>query len=153
MERVSTSRVLLISLATLVWLLTIMFAPMAAGWVARALDLGTLAGLLASAGTFLALLFGTVVAVFVGMSWSARRAVDFVRTNGVRCVAYVKRYDRLGRSMTQQKVLFLIELPTGPIGRDYVMTGLDPRWLADVCALNKPIRVIAHPDASTLIIE
>jgi hypothetical protein len=93
---------------------------------------------------------GTIVGVFSAVE---KRALDFVRNNGVRCTAYVKRFDRFGRSMTQQKVLFMIELPGGPIGRDYVMSGLDPRWLADVCALNKPISVIAHPDATTLIIE
>lgn len=135
------------------WISSIIVGPILAGWIAQELHLGAGGIMAAWTGTFLVLLVGTIVGVIVAVFWGEKSAADFVRKNGVRCTAYVKRYDRFGRSMTQQKVLFLIELPSGPIGRDYVMSGLDPHWLADVCALNKPLRVIAHPEASTLIIE
>jgi MFS family permease len=150
---VSSTRTLLIALGSLAWLTAIIGGPMAAGWLAAALDLGAGGIMAAWTITFLVLFVATIVGVLSAVSWGEKRARDFVRNNGVRCTAYVKRFDRFGRSMTQQKVLFLIELPGGPVGRDYVMSGLDSRWLADVCALNKPISVIAHPDATTLIIE
>ena len=148
-----STRTLLSALAGLAWIGAIIVLPIAAGWVAQELHFGGTGIMAAWTGTFLVLLVGTIVGIVGAVLWGEKSAADFVRKNGVRCTAYVKRYDRFGRSMTQQKVLFLIELPTGAVGRDYVMSGLDPRWLADVCALGKPIRVIAHPDASTLIIE
>jgi hypothetical protein len=94
--------------------------------------------------------------VLIGGTWLAiklfnraeRAAVEKVRRTGTPCTAFVKSYRRV--SMTQHKVLFEIRLPSGPIGREYMLSGLSEAWLADAAALGRPVQVIAHPDAKTI---
>ena len=82
---------------------------------------------------------------------SERKAQERLRAEGVRCIAFVKTYRRV--SMTQHRVLWVVHFPAGPAGREYMMPGLSDAWLADVCALERPVRVIAHPEGETLVIE
>jgi hypothetical protein len=146
----TTQRVLAITLGVLLWFASRFAVPAGAGWVAAQLW-GPGAGLVGGAAGFVFVLVGTIVGAFVGLSWSERRAAEQVRREGVRCVAQVKSYRRV--SMTQHRVLFVIHFPTGAAGREYMLAGLSDAWLADVCALERPVRVIAHPTAETLVIE
>jgi hypothetical protein len=94
--------------------------------------------------------------VFIGGTWLAiklfdraeRAAIERVRRTGIPCIAFVKSYRRI--SVTQHRVLFEIRLPSGPIGREYALSGLSEAWLADAAALGRPVQVIAHPDAKTI---
>lgn len=146
----TTQRVLAIALGVLLWFASLFAVPAGVGWVTSSLW-GPGAGLLGGAAGFLLVLVGTIVGVFVGVSESERRAVERVRREGARCAALVKSYRRV--SMTQHRVLFVVHFPEGPAGREYMLSGLSDAWLADVCALERPVRVIAHPAAETLVIE
>lgn len=88
------------------------------------------------------------VLILVLSNRSDRAAEAHVRAVGTLCVAFVKSYRRI--SMTQHRVLFEIQLPTGAIGREYVLSGLPNAWLADVTALGRPVQVYAHSDARTI---
>ena len=55
--------------------------------------------------------------------------------------------------MTQHRVLGVVRFSAGAAGREYMLAGLSDAWLADVCALERLVRVIAHPTAETLVIE
>lgn len=90
---------------------------------------------------------GALIAYFVRRE---RVEQERLRTTGVLCTAFVKSYRRV--SMTQHRVLFEIQLPTGSIGREYMLSGLTDEWLADVTALVRPIRVYAHPQANTILV-
>ncbi len=147
---VTPQRVIAISLGVILWLLSFVLVPWATGSIATYLW-GVGAGLLGGAAGFLVVLFGSIVGLVVGLSWSERRGVEQVRREGVRCMALVKSYRRV--SMTQHRVLLVVQFPTGLAGREYMLSGLDDAWLADVCALEKPVRVIAHPTAETVIVE
>ncbi len=146
----TTQRLLAITLGVLVWFASIFAVPAGVGWVASQLW-GPGAGLVGGAAGFVFVLVGTIVGIVVGLVWSERRAVERVRREGVRCVALVKSYRRV--SMTQHRVLFVVHFPTGAAGREYMLSGLSDAWLADVCALERPLRVIADPAAETLVIE
>jgi hypothetical protein len=89
------------------------------------------------------------VIILLLSSRADRAAREQLEKTGARCVAFVRSYRRI--SMTQHRVLFEIHLPSGPIGREYVVSGLADHWLADVGALGRPVRVCAHPDASTIL--
>ncbi len=108
-------------------------------------------GIVGGALGFVIFLFGSIAGVFAAVSRSARRTTEQVRRGGVRCVAIVKSYRRV--SMTQHRVLFVVQFPSGLAGREYVLSGLNDAWLADVCALERPVRVIAHPTAEALLVE
>ncbi len=112
-------------------------------------ELGGGYAVVAWGASFLALLCGSILGLFVAVSRDQRRAEGFVRERGAVCTAYVKRYQRL--RMTQHRVLLLVQFPGGPSGREYVIGRLDERWLADVCARDRPTRVIAHPDGQTVV--
>lgn len=97
------------------------------------------------------LLLGAAIAGFIGLIfWSERAERQRVEREGTRCRALVKSYRRV--SMTQHRVLFLIDFPGGQAGREYLLSGLSDAWLADVCARGLPITVLAHPEASTVIV-
>ncbi len=85
------------------------------------------------------------------MNRAERAAQERLRRTGTACTAYVKSYRRV--SMTQHRVLFEIRLPTGAIGREYMLSGLSDAWLADAAALGRPVQVIAHPDAKTIVLS
>ena len=146
----TTQRMLTITLGVLVWFASLFAVPAGVGWVASRLR-GPGAGLVGGAAGFVVVLVATIVGVIVGVFWSERRAVEQVRREGVRCVALVKSYRRV--SVTQHRVLCVVHFPAGAAGREYMLAGLSDAWLADVCALERPVRVIAHPAAETLIIE
>lgn len=146
----TTQRLLAITLGVLVWFASIFAVPAGVGWVASQLW-GPEAGLVGGVVGFVFVLVGSIVGLGFGLVWSERRAVERVRREGVRCVALVKSYRRV--SMTQHRVLFVVHFPTGAAGREYMLAGLSDAWLADVCALERPIRVIADPAAETLVIE
>jgi hypothetical protein len=146
----TTQRVLAIALGVLLWFASLFAVPWLFGWVAS-LIWGPGGAILGGAAGFLLVLTGTIVGVFVGATWSERRAVERVRREGVRCAALVKSYRRV--SMTQHRVLFVVHFPEGAAGREYMLAGLSDAWLADACALERPVRVIAHPAAETLVIE
>ena len=93
---------------------------------------------------------GLVLLLVKLASRAERAARERLRTSGTPCTAYVKSYRRI--SMTQHRVLFEIQLPTGSIGREYVLPSLSDAWLADVTALARPIPVFAHPDARTILL-
>lgn len=90
-----------------------------------------------------------VVAIIMLSNWWDRRAADALRASGTRCRAKVKSFRRI--SMTQHRVMLAIEFPDGPSGREYVLTGLSDQWLADVCALERPVEVIADRNATTVV--
>lgn len=146
----TTQRVLAITLGVLLWFASLFAVPWAVGWFASSLW-GPGAGLLGGAAGFVLVLVGTVVGVAVAAVWGERRAAERVRREGVRCAAQVKSYRRV--SMTQHRVLFVVHFPDGAAGREYMLSGLSDAWLADACALERPVRVIAHPAAETLLIE
>lgn len=146
----TTQRMLAITLGVLAWFASLFAVPAGVGWVASQLW-GPGAGLVGGAAGFVFVLVGTIVGIIVGVFWSERRAAERVRRDGVRCAALVKSYRRV--SMTQHRVLFVVHFPTGAAGREYMLSGLSDAWLADVCALERPVQVIAHPDAETLVIE
>ena len=112
--------------------------------------MGPSASLAGGVAGFLFFLVGTIAGVAYGLASSERQAAEWVRREGERCLARVKSYRRV--SMTQHRVLWAIEFSSGVAGREYTQTGLDDAWLADVCALGKPVRVIAHPRGDTLIV-
>lgn len=89
-----------------------------------------------------------IVLLIRGVIRAERKAVERVRRTGTPCIAYVKSFRQV--SMTQHKVLFEIQLPTGSIGREYMLSGLNHQWLADAAALGRPVQVIADPNASTI---
>lgn len=99
---------------------------------------------------FPVLIFGGVPLGIWLMNRHERATQDRLRRTGSACTAYVKSYRRV--SMTQHRVLFEIRLPSGAIGREYMLSGLSDDWLADAAALGRPIQVIAHPDARTIVI-
>lgn len=134
----------------LAWFASLGLVPWFTGWLAS-LIWGPDGALLGGAAGFLLVLVGTIVGVFVGLSRSERQATEQLQREGVRCVAMVKSYRRV--SMTQHRVLFAVQFPTGLAGREYMLSGLNDAWLADVCALERPVRVVAHPTAETIIIE
>lgn len=82
---------------------------------------------------------------------SERKAEERLRATGIRCTAYVKSFRRV--SMTQHRVLLEIQFPSGSVGREYMLSKLSETWLADVCALSRPVRVVALPDAATIVFE
>ncbi len=98
---------------------------------------------------FVVFLIGIATLIVFLLSRSEKAAADRLRRIGMRCVAYVKSYRRV--SMTQHRVLLEIHLPTGRIGREYLLSNLSDAWLADVCALAQPVSVVAHPEASTIL--
>lgn len=98
---------------------------------------------------FVALIVALPFAIISQLNRQERAARDHLRASGARCVAYVRTFRRI--SMTQHRVLFEIHLPAGPVGREYVLTELTDAWLADACALGRPVAVIAHPDAATIV--
>ncbi len=134
----------------LAWFASLGLVPWFTGWLAS-LIWGPDGALLGGAAGFLLVLVGTIVGVFVGLSRSERQATEQLQREGVCCVAMVKSYRRV--SMTQHRVLFAVQFPTGLAGREYMLSGLNEMWLADVCALERPVRVVAHPTAETIIIE
>lgn len=103
-------------------------------------------------------LIALAIAFFIGLPvliiWLSNRhersQQEALRATGTLCTAFVKSFRRV--SMTQHKVLFEIQLPTGPIGREYMLSGLSDLWLAEVTALNKPVQVYARADANTILI-
>ncbi len=113
--------------------------------------------MLSSADAFLCLMAAiglfAVASPFLiwGLSaWAESAARDRLRATGTRCLAVVKSFRRI--SMTQHRVVFEIRLPTGSIGREYVLSGLADDWLADALALGREVPVIAHPDAGTILL-
>lgn len=96
-------------------------------------------------------LIGLFVLLWKLMDRAERNAIERVRATGTPCTAYVKSYRRV--SMTQHRVLFEIQLPTGSIGREYMLSNLSDAWLADVAALGRPVPVIAHPEANTIVLD
>lgn len=90
------------------------------------------------------------VAIYLGLT-AEGRGKKRLATEGMRARAVVVSSRRI--SMTQHRVLFRIEGPAGPTGREYVMTGLNDAWLADVCAVQRPINVVWAPHIAALIIE
>lgn len=149
-SQVTPQRLVAIMVGVLAWFASLFAVPAGVGWVASAIW-GPGAGIVGGAVGFLFVLVGTIVGVGYGLAWSERRAVEQVRREGVRCTAWVKSYRRV--SMTQHRVLWVVHFPAGPAGREYMMPGLSDAWLADVCALERPVRVIAHPEGETLVIE
>jgi hypothetical protein len=145
---VSTQRVLLIFVGVIIWFAAIVGVPFGAAWACQELGAGEYS-IAAWGGSFLVLLVGTVGGVIVAILYSGRQNDRFVREQGAACTAYVKGYRRV--SMTQHRVLLLIEFPAGPQGREYMLSGLDDQWLADVCARALPTRVIAHPEGQTVV--
>lgn len=146
----SLRKLLAINAAVLAWFAMLFAFPMGGQWIARTVW-GIEAALFGGAAGFLLVLVGTIVGVIYGMAWSERQAQEQVRREGVRCTAFVKSYRRI--SMSQHRVLWVVQLPSGPAGREYTLEGLSDPWLADVCALGRPVSVIAHPEAQTLIVE
>lgn len=144
----SSQRLLLIAVGVTAWFAAILGLPFGAAWAVQELGGGGYA-VLAWGATFLVLLVGTIVGIIVAVLRGDKRAEQFVRERGAACTAYVKRYHRI--SMTQHRVLLLIQFPGGPLGREYVLSGLDERWLADVCARDLPTRVIAHPEGQVVV--
>jgi hypothetical protein len=102
----------------------------------------------------LLVVFGIIAAtvafawLLIWMNGAPTRQVQKV---GIPCDAFVKTYRRI--SMTQHRVLFLVNFPTGPRGIEAVVEGLGDAWLADTCALARPVRVLAHPDISAVVIQ
>ncbi|AKT41284.1 hypothetical protein [Chondromyces crocatus] len=80
-----------------------------------------------------------------------RRAIERLRREGMRCTALVKSFRRI--SMTQHRVLFELLLPTGRLGREYVLTGLNDTDLANWTALQVPLAASADPNASTIALD
>lgn len=144
----STQRTLLAAAGAIVWFAALVGVPFGAAWACQALGAGEYS-VAAWGVSFLVLLVGTVGGVIVAILYSARQNDRFVRERGAACTAYVKGYRRV--SMTQHRVLLLIEFPAGPQGREYMLSGLDERWLADVCARGLPAQVIAHPEGQSVI--
>ena len=99
----------------------------------------------------IATLILAAVAIVGGTRVVERKSRERLRRYGSGCVAVVKTYRRV--SVTEHRVLFLVQFPSGPRGLEYTMSGLADGWLADVCAQQSAIRVIAHPDAKTILIE
>jgi len=89
------------------------------------------------------------ILILVLSSRSDKAAREWLRKHGTHCTAFVRSYRRI--SMTQHRVLFEIQLPTGAIGREYVLANLDDHWLANTGALSRPVPVYAHPDAPTIL--
>ncbi len=98
---------------------------------------------------FVVLFFAPLVIALKLIAHFERRAAEKLRATGARCTAYVKTFRRV--SMTQHRVLFEIHHPQGAMGREYMLSGLDDVWLADVCALQRPVAVIADPAAKTVV--
>lgn len=141
---------LAIAVGVILWFASLFVVPMITGSIAQYFW-GPGGAIIGGALGFVTVLFGSIVGVFVAVSRSERQTTERVRREGVRCVAIVKSYRRV--SMTQHRVLFVVQFPSGLAGREYMLSGLNDAWLADVCALERPVRVIAHPTAETLIIE
>lgn len=146
----SLRRLLAINLAVLAWIGLMIAFPVAGQWIGRAVG-GPGYGLVGGAAAFVLFLVGTIAGAFFGLTWSERQSVERVRREGVACTAWVKSYRRI--SMTQHRVLWVIQFPQGAVGREYVQVGLSDPWLADVCALGRPVPVIAHPEGDTVIIN
>lgn len=143
-------KLLAINVAVLAWFALLFALPMGGQWVARAIW-GVEGALFGGVAGFLLVLVGTIVGIIYGLAWSERQAQARVRREGARCTAFVKSYRRI--SMSQHRVLWVIHFAQGAAGREYVLEGLSDPWLADVCALGRPVAVIAHPDAETLVVE
>lgn len=141
---------MLASAAGLGWIAAVLLVPFALAWAVQ-LVFGTGAAMGAWVVGLVLVVGGSIVGAVVGTSWSERRAAEELRRIGATCTAHVKMFRRI--SMTQHRVMLAIQHPSGPFGREYVLVGLDDRWLADVCALEKPVRVIAHPDATTVVFD
>ncbi|MFO0625479.1 MAG: hypothetical protein U0325_07640 [Polyangiales bacterium] len=144
------SRLLGIMAAVLVWFAMIFVFPWIGMVIGREVS-GPGGAMVGGALSFVLFLVGTIVGTFYGLTRSARLARERVQRDGVRCTAFVKSYRRI--SMTQHRVLWVVQFPNGLAGREYTLEGLSDAWLADVCALGRPVSVIAHPDAQTLIVE
>jgi hypothetical protein len=138
-----------ITAGVLGWFALLFALPAFSQWITVA-AWGPSAGLLGGAVGLLLALVGTVVGIVWGIAWSARRARERVLREGVRCTAFVQSYRRV--SMTQHRVLWVIHFPAGAAGREYMRDGLSDAWLADVCALRRPVSVVAHPEANTLVV-
>ena len=74
------------------------------------------------------------------------RQEEKLRANGVQAQGIIKSY--LRRSMTQHRVLLEVRLPTGSIGRERLIAGLDDAWLAHHTALGIPVPVFVDPAGS-----
>jgi hypothetical protein len=99
----------------------------------------------------LGLMVGLPLGIILLMRRSERAAQERARREGVRCQVVVKTFRRV--SMTQHRVLFLIYLPTGPIGREYLLAGLGDNDLANWAALGVPLWAHVTPDAETIALD
>jgi hypothetical protein len=97
----------------------------------------------------------TVVVLAVAIVYSAlateSRAHAELRRVGLPAQAIIMSFRRI--SVTQHHVLFRIEGPSGPVGREYVVSGLADTWLADVSATQRPVSVIWAPNIHQVIVE
>ncbi|MFT3765978.1 MAG: hypothetical protein QM820_10740 [Minicystis sp.] len=102
----------------------------------------------------LALFFGMFALPFALVMVSndrERRERARLRTEGVRGEALVKSFRRV--SQTQHRVLVEARLPSGPVGRELLVSGLADDWLAHHAALGIPVAVFANASGSTIVLD
>lgn len=87
------------------------------------------------------------------VSNSGRKHRDFIRAQGSVETAFIKQI--VGRGINVG-ITFEIKLATGSIGKAYGGLGdrgFDMAWLQDAFATNKPVEIVYHPDARTVLIK
>lgn len=91
--------------------------------------------------------FGVVYASIVVPARSARH---WLLKHGQQCDGYVKTFERI--SLTQHRVVLqILDSHGGSVGRVYVVSGVDERWLAHVCGTSKRIQMLAHPESDDVM--
>lgn len=92
-----------------------------------------------------------VVAIVYPLLTAESRAHADLRRVGLPAQAIIMSFRRI--SLTQHHVLLRIEGPSGPVGREYVVSGLADAWLADMSATQRPVSVVWAPNIHHVIVE
>lgn len=99
---------------------------------------------------------GSVLAVPV-ILWLIRRSErkhrEFIRAQGSVETAFIKQIVGRGPNVG---ITFEIKLATGAVGKAYGglgARGFDMAWLQDAFATNKPVEIMYHPEARTVLIK
>lgn len=99
---------------------------------------------------------GSIVGVpilILSIRRSERKHREFIRAQGSVETAFIKQIVGRGPNVG---ITFEIKLATGAVGKAYGGLGdrgFDMAWLQDAFATNKPVEIMYHPEARTVLIK
>ncbi len=82
--------------------------------------------------------------IYFFISKTEKNKFDFVNQNGLIVDATPIQFRQI--SLTQIRMLFLVEYPNEQKGQEFVLTRVTTQWAADVVAKKKKVKLKAHPN-------